>query len=135
MSEKRDNADEAGEGRQPYERAAHFAGPHGERDSRRAYKKSRDEIYEANVDLSVFRFVGKMGLVGWCVALIGERPPEDLERKLGRHLDRGAEVALPQPIAEQLRERRRQIAGQAPWVEGRYGKLTGELYRRPKGGC
>jgi hypothetical protein len=99
----------------PYHRASRFR---GESSSRRAYFQTQDTIFnEPECDLSAYRFLLRQF---WHVAVLGEPPPEDLERKLQEILQRGEPSTLPPEILKLLSERRAQATRQAPWVERHY---------------
>lgn len=103
-----------------------YGGESAQERSARAYRHSRDEIFRsrAELDLSVYRFieatVGAMAPIGWYVALIGEKPPRALERRLKRELASGERVELAEDTLEKLRERRRAASERGGWVEGSY---------------
>ena len=99
----------------PYYRAARF---HGEKPAGRAYNQAQETIFTApDCELSAYRF--HLDRV-WHVAVVGEQPPEDLERQLRRILSRGEPVALPEALLRMLKQRRVQATRLGPWIEGHY---------------
>jgi hypothetical protein len=101
----------------PYYKAARFT---DEKPSSRAYRRAQDLIYRASCELSTYRIQLRTapgtGLV-WHVAVIGERPGEDLEQKLTTILAIGKPTPLPDEVLKILAERRRQAKRLGPWVE------------------
>src|SRR5438874_902537 len=86
----------------PYYQAARFS---GERPAGRAYVRAQELIYQQPCDLSAFRFLLERS---WHVAILGEPPPEALERSLRRILARGELTTLPDELVKLLLERRAQ---------------------------
>jgi hypothetical protein len=100
----------------PYYRAARFS---GERPAGRAYSQAQELIFrDPGCDLSVYRL--QLERV-WHVAVLGEPPREDLDRKLRAILARGEPASLPEEIRLELRRRRAQAIQLGPWVERHYG--------------
>src|SRR2546428_462554 len=88
----------------PYYKAARFPG--GEKPAGRAYSKAQDAIFRANgSELSAYRLILDQL---WHVAVLGEPPPEDLERKITKILATGEPATLPPEILKLLQERRAQ---------------------------
>jgi hypothetical protein len=108
------------EGRQeqeqiPYFKAARFK---SERPAKKAYFRAQDILFKTpDCDISAYRFLIKQI---WHVALPGDPPPEDLEKKLQSILARGEATSLPPDVLKLLTERRNQATKQAPWVERHY---------------
>src|SRR4051812_38858031 len=77
----------------------------GERPAGRAYVRAQEAIRTTECDLSVFR----VRLVrDWHVAVLGQAPPENLDRSLRRILATGQPTSLPDDILKLLWERRAQ---------------------------
>ncbi len=115
MSQERHEEKHAEEQEQtPYYLAARYA---GERQAGRAYFEGQETILRADCDLSVFRF--QLNRI-WHVAVLGEKPPEDLEGKLKTILSRGAPTPLPSEVLETLARRRESATEKGPWVERHY---------------
>jgi len=113
MSKEREG--EAGKEHElPYYQAARF---HREGSARRAYFALQDTIFESECTLSTYRII----LNGtWHVAVLGERPAEELQEKLDRALRNGDPVSLPEDVVTSLVERGKQQRRIAPWVERHY---------------
>src|SRR5437660_12684122 len=92
----------------PYYRAATFIGriPAG-----LAYFRAQEAIVGAPVDLSTFRF--QLNRI-WHVAILGEPPPEPLDRTLRQILAAGEATTLPPDILRALQERQAQADKIAP---------------------
>ncbi|MBV9279423.1 MAG: hypothetical protein JOZ41_05035 [Chloroflexi bacterium] len=98
----------------PFFRAARFQ---KEGAARRAYFATQETIYQAECDLSTYRFL----LNGiWHVAVTGNEPPEELAERLGRNMRHGYQVELPEDIRRDLSERGRQQRKHGLWSEGHY---------------
>jgi hypothetical protein len=99
----------------PYYHAARFR---YENQARRAYFQAQDMLFHApESELSAYRF--QLERI-WHVAVLGEPPPEDMEKKLQAALARGEPTELPPDILKLLAERREQATRQGPWVERHY---------------
>ena len=99
---------------EPYCRAARFD---RERDGLRAYTTAQELIFQTPCDLSAYRL--QLSRI-WHVAVVGEAPPEDIDRRIERILARGQVAELPEEVIKLLLERSAQIRSQAPWTEGHY---------------
>jgi len=99
---------------EPYFRVARFD---RERDARRAYDRSQDLIFREPCELSAYRL---QVLQVWHVAVVGEAPSEDLNRRIEQILARGEPAVLPEPIIEALLQRSAQIRSEAEWTERHY---------------
>ena len=98
----------------PYHRAARFA---DERRSARAYRQAQDTVFAVECDLSVYRvLVNRIPHV----AVLGQPPPADLDRRLDHILAAGEPVTLPDAVLTALATRRAQASSLGPWVEGHY---------------
>jgi len=98
-----------------YLRVARFA---GETPAGRAYRRTQDLLFATpDCELSAFRF--HLDRI-WHVAVLGDQPPEDLERQLRAILSRGEPASLPEDILLQLQRRRAQATRVGPWAEGHY---------------
>jgi hypothetical protein len=94
-----------------YFQAARFS---GERPAGRAYLRAQEAIRSTECDVSVFRLL----LVRtWHVAVLGQAPPETLDRSLRRILATGEPTSLLDDILKLLWERRAQAIKLSPWVE------------------
>src|SRR5215210_6138117 len=81
----------------PYLRAARFA---GERPAGQVYFQLQETIYTADPnDLSVYRL--RLREV-WHVAILGERPPAELDQRITAILAAGESVTLPADIVAAL---------------------------------
>ncbi len=99
----------------PYYRAARFT---GEKPARRAYNRAQETIFQApDCELSAYRF--HLNRI-WHVAVVGDQPPDDLDRQLREILSRGEPAFLPEALLRQLQRRRAQATRLGPWVEGHY---------------
>jgi hypothetical protein len=94
-----------------YLHAARFG---GERPAGRAYVRAQEAIRTTECDLSTFRL--RLNQV-WHVAVLGQAPPETLDRSLRRILAWGEPTTLPDDILQQLWERRAQAIKLGPWLE------------------
>ena len=98
----------------PYHRAARFA---DERRSARTYRSVQDALFAAACDLSAYRvLINRVPHV----AVVGEPPPADLDRRLDHLLAAGEPVALPDAVLTTLAARRAQAARLGPWIEGHH---------------
>jgi hypothetical protein len=96
----------------PYYKAARFS---GERPAGQVYDQLQETIYTApQCDLSVYRL--QLDRI-YHVAILGETPAEDLDRRITRLLARGESTTLPSEVLTALAARRRQATRLAPWVE------------------
>ena len=102
--------------RQPvYVTAARFS---GEKPAGRAYRQAQDLLFATpDCELSAYRF--HLDRI-WHVAVLGDQPPEDLERQLQTILSRGQPASLPEEVLTQLQRRRAQAVNLGPWVEGHH---------------
>lgn len=89
----------------------------GEKPAGRAYQRTQELIYESQTDLSAFRL--QLTQV-WHVAVIGEMPPAELDRRLRSILATGEPTSLPDDVVQVLFARRNQIAAHTPWMEAHY---------------
>ena len=96
---------------EPYQLASHFP---NEQSAGRAYFAAQEAIFEVECDLSTFRF--QLNRV-YHVAVVGEPPPEALERSLRRILAAGEPTSLPTEVFALLQERRARAIRQGPWIE------------------
>ena len=99
----------------PYYQAARFS---GEKPAGAAYRQAQQAIFNApECELSAYRFhISRI----WHVAVVGDQPPEDLERRLQKILSRGESVSLPEALLRMLEQRRVQATRLGPWIEGHY---------------
>jgi hypothetical protein len=98
----------------PYYLAARFS---REQTAGRAYSQAQQTIFSQDCDLSVYRF--QLSEV-WHMAVLGEKPPPDLERRLRRILALGEPLTLTKEVLQILFERRSQSTKEGPWVERHY---------------
>ena len=95
-----------------YLKVARFS---GEKPAGRAYRQAEELLFRSpDSELSAYRF--HLNRV-WHVAILGDRPPEDLDRRLQRILSRGEPASLPEEILVELQRRRAQATRLGPWVE------------------
>src|SRR5436190_19157691 len=86
--------------------------------SERAYFETQEAIYTApECDLSSFRLRLSER---WHVVVLGDSPPEELERRLRTILAAGEPTPLPAEILKLLQERRARATKKGPWAEGHY---------------
>jgi hypothetical protein len=87
--------------------------------ARRAYFRAQEAVFTAQppADLSVYRF--QLDRISH-VAVIGEPPPQELERTLRAILATGIPASLPAEVLKQLQDRRTRMSAQGLWVEGHY---------------
>lgn len=95
----------------PYYQAARFP---SERASGRAYARAQRTIFEADCDLSAFRLQLDRR---WHVVVLGQIPPEALDRAVRQVLAAGESVSLSEQVLNLLFERRLRSIKQGPWVE------------------
>ena len=87
----------------------------GEKPAGRAYRQAEQLLYRRpDCDLSAFRF--HLSRI-WHVAILGDQPPEDIDRRLQTILSRGQPASLPEEILLELQRRRAQATKLGPWVE------------------
>jgi hypothetical protein len=95
-----------------YLKVARFS---GEKPAGRAYRQAEELLYRSpDTELSTYRF--HLNRV-WHVAILGDQPTEELDRRLTRILSRGEPTTLPEEILQQLQRRRAQATRLGPWVE------------------
>jgi hypothetical protein len=96
----------------PYFKVARFP---GERPAGQAYTQAQELIYRApECELSVYRL--QLETV-WHVAVVGEQPRRQLQRRLEAILSSGKPASLPEEILRELERRRAQATKLGPWVE------------------
>ena len=88
-----------------------------DRMSGQVYEQLQRTIFEAECELSVYRFQLD---AAWHVAVLGETPPTSLDEKLTALFERGEPISLPPEVADALAARRSQATRYGPWVEGHY---------------
>lgn len=99
--------------RNSYHRAARY--PH-EDASEAPYDTLRQLIFDEPCNLSAYRLrVGEA--LEWHVAVLGEHPLDELQRRIEDVLATGEPVTLPQEILNVLIQRRRTHSGKGKWVE------------------
>jgi hypothetical protein len=98
----------------PYFRAARFR---SERAAGHVYFQAQELLFRTPCDLSAFRLQYSQL---WHVAIVGEAPPEDLDRRIERVLAHGQPAELPDEVVRLLQERGAQARQQGPWSEGHY---------------
>jgi hypothetical protein len=87
--------------------------------AKRAYFRTQETVLRAKgrCELSTYRFL----LEGIShVAVVGETPPEELDRRLRKILAAGGPTPLPAEILQLLLDRRVQASQQGEWVERHY---------------
>ncbi len=98
-----------------YLKVARFS---GEKQAGRAYRKAQDLLFATpDCELSSYRF--HLDRI-WHVAVLGDPPPEDLDRQLRTILSKGVPASLPEEVLAQLQQRRAQATKLGPWIEGHY---------------
>ena len=107
---REENAESPGAA-EPYELAARFAAEHL---ARRTYLRAQDAIFRTPCDLSVFRFLLDRAPH---VAVIGEPPPADLDRRRRCLLSAGDANSLSPEVLRLLWQRRIEANRKGPWVE------------------
>src|SRR5262245_45613207 len=111
-TERPENHDAPESATLPYWRASRFR---SERLSSDAYEQIRDAGYrDRRLDLSVYRVLLDAAAH---VIILGEAPPDRLERRLDRLLAEGEPVSLPPDILQVLWQRREAARRQGNWVE------------------
>jgi len=96
----------------PYLRAARFP---GEQPAGQAYKQAQEAIYSGpRNDLSAYRLI--LNQV-YHLAVLGQTPPAELQRKLEGILATGEPAELPPDVLKALADRRRQSLQHGQWVE------------------
>lgn len=129
----------------PYYLAATFT---TREEAEQPYQRVQQMIYEPTnkAELSAFHFERrphdpqqKPLARPWFVVVLGERPPQRLERQLREALASGEMTTLALETVVTLAQRREQHTPLGSWVEGHYptGKITPEatitFRRKPKG--
>jgi hypothetical protein len=102
--------------RAPYHRAARYM---DEQASEAPYDQAQQTIYETPCDLSVYRLCLGPELT-WHVAVLGNLPPEGLNRRIEEILASGEQIALPDEVLAQLTARRREQSSRGSWVEAHH---------------
>ena len=110
----------------PYVRAARFA---GEESAGSTYFQIQELVghVSGDVDLSVYRFIRNDV---WYVAVVGDRPPNELRQEIDTALALGDSVRLDKETRRWLRKRRRQQSSRGSWVEGHYRPGRGFRFGR-----
>ena len=109
----------------PYRRAASFSGEHT---AGLAYDQVQEAMYNGPPnDLSAYRF--QLNDI-YHVAVLGEPPPDELDKQLEAILDTGMSAQLPKEILDYLIQRRTEMSKHGSWVEGHY--RPGQGPRGPK---
>ena len=99
----------------PYYLASKFS---GERPAGKAYFQAQELIFkEEDNQLSVYRF--QLYRI-YHVAVVGDKPDQELEDKLNGILSAGEYVPLPSMVLKQLLARRQQQTKRGPWTERHY---------------
>jgi hypothetical protein len=99
----------------PYYLASKFS---GERPAGTAYFQSQELIFNApDCELSVYRF--QLSRI-YHVAVVGDKPEQQLEDKLKDILSKGEPTSLPSIVLQLLLARRQQQIQHGPWVERHY---------------
>ena len=99
----------------PYYLASRFS---GERIAGQVYFQAQDLIFNTpDCELSVYRF--QLDRI-YHVAVLGDRPEEQLEAKLKDVLSKGESTPLPSMVLKTLITRRQQHTGHSPWLERHY---------------
>ena len=95
-----------------YLQAARFP---SERQAGRAYFRAQEALYSAPAcDLSAYRFlIDRISHV----AVLGDPPPQEVDRAIRRILATGEPITLPAEVVETLFQRRSQQIRLGPWVE------------------
>ena len=89
-----------------------------ERPAGKAYTKAQDLIYKrSNVDLSAYRLLVRKQ---WHVSVLGEMPPEEVDKRVRQILKSGEAATLPEEILRVLNHRRLLAKQVAPWVEAHH---------------
>ncbi len=99
----------------PYYLASRFS---GERPAGRAYFQAQELIFKTpDSELSVYRF--QLDRI-YHVAVVGDKPDQELEDKLKGFLSAGEYVPLPSMVLKELIVRRWQQTKHGPWIERHY---------------
>src|SRR5438874_2675381 len=86
-----------------------------EKPAGRAYRQAEELLFRSpDTELSAYRF--QLSHV-WHVAVLGDQPPEELDRRLQRILSRGEPASLPEEVLLELQRRRASATQLGPWVE------------------
>ncbi len=100
------------EGEPAYYRVARFP---GERSAGRAYHRVQETLFDdPGSDLSVYRLLLTHR---WYLAILGDQPRPDLQRRLDQILAQGEPASLPEQVLGELQRRRAQAIKLGPWVE------------------
>jgi hypothetical protein len=98
-----------------YHQAARYR---NERPAGKAYTKAQELIYKrSDVDLSAYRLLVKKQ---WHVSVLGEMPPEEVDKRVRQILASGEPATLPEEILRVLHHRRLLAKQVAPWVEAHH---------------
>lgn len=114
MSPERPRGEPPKEDERPYYRAVRFP---GEKAARRAYFATQETIFATDWNMSTYRLI--LGGI-WHVAVMGDQPPEELERKLMRALRHGDPVQLPYDVLRPLQQRGETERRNGLWTERHY---------------
>jgi hypothetical protein len=98
----------------PYYRAARFP---SERPAGHAYQQAQELVYQADLELSCFRFLIQRA---WHVTVLGDPPPDDIDHQIEQILMPGEAVTLSEEVLGFLSERRQAATQLGQWVEGHY---------------
>jgi hypothetical protein len=89
-----------------------------ERPAGKAYAKAQELIYKRDdVDLSAYRLLVRKQ---WHVSVLGELPPEEVDKRVRQILKSGEPATLPEEILRVLNHRRLLAKQVAPWVEAHH---------------
>lgn len=83
----------------------------------RTYFQVQEIVFDSDCDLSVYRFQLR-GISH--VAILGAKPPLEVDAKLQSTMKDGVPVALPSEVVKALLKRRSQATNMGPWVERHY---------------
>ena len=98
-----------------YHQSARFP---NERPAGKAYAKAQDLIHRRlDVDLSAYRLIVQKR---WHVAVLGDTPPSDVDKRVRQILATGEQATLPEDMLRALNHRRLLAKQMQPWVEGHY---------------
>ncbi len=99
----------------PYYLASRFG---GERVAGQVYFQAQDLIFNTpDCEVSVYRF--QLDRI-YHVAVLGDKPEEQLETKLKDILSKGEFTPLPSMVLKTLVTRRQQHTRHSPWIEKHY---------------
>src|SRR5687767_4014016 len=99
----------------PYYLASKFS---GEKPAGTAYFTAQELIFNApDCELSVYRF--QLSRI-YHVAVVGDKPEQELEDKLKDILSKGEPTSLPSMVLQQLLARRLQQTQHGEWIERHY---------------